>query len=487
MGDEKKKESYVNSIEDASIMRKFTVLFLLMSVIPVVLLYYFYTQFKNHGAIQITELNFNITLTLVIIGVMIGYVAMRAVLKKIIELTVTNKERVMDLLTDEQKKSIDEEKNEITALAMSFSEITNRLEENVRNLELTKKTLHNVMAKVGYGIANMQNIDAFLELIVETVTQALYGEIGILMLLDKKKNDLWVKTVYGKSSIELGSIRLKLSEESIFFSVVNSMQPHIIPGVTEELRKVQSESNIFKAPMVCVPMICKEKVRGVLIVCGRTREGDYGHDESNMLMTIASQTAAALDNARLNKDIESTYIQTVSALALAVDAKDSYSRGHLDRVAGYAFRLGKQMGLDDEDLNTLRDAAKLHDLGKIGIPDDVLRKEGPLTESEWELMKRHPEIGESIVRPIHSLGGLCDIIRHHHEKLDGTGYPDGLKGDEISPLVRILSIADIYDALTTDRSYRTKNSREKALEIMRDMKRYIDQDVLAVFEEALDS
>ena len=131
----------------------------------------------------------------------------------------------------------------------------------------------------------------------------------------------------------------------------------------------------------------------------------------------------------------------------------------------------------------MRDAAKLHDLGKIGVTDAVLKKEGPLTTDEFEMMKRHSEIGEGIIKPIRSLKSLCDPIRHHHEKLDGTGYPDRIKGNEISFLTRILTVSDIYDALTSERSYRPSFTSQKAFEELRKMKDQVDQrivDALAV-------
>jgi len=148
--------------------------------------------------------------------------------------------------------------------------------------------------------------------------------------------------------------------------------------------------------------------------------------------------------------------------------------------------IGEKLGLDESEIKILRDAAKLHDVGKIGIADDILCKNGPLNDEEWIVMHKHPEIGESIVKPVSSLRVLCDIIRHHHEKLDGTGYPDGLKGEELSPLVRIAAVADIYDALTTTRSYRAKFSRETAYDIMKKMKDQLDQDIVDVLFDVLD-
>jgi len=174
-------------------------------------------------------------------------------------------------------------------------------------------------------------------------------------------------------------------------------------------------------------------------------------------------------------------------LALAVDAKDRYSRGHLDRVANYVVRIAQKMNLGGESIKTLRDAAKLHDVGKIGVPDEVLMKSSPLTPDEMVIMKKHTEIGETIIKPIRQLRNLCDIVRHHHEKLDGTGYPDGLRSDQISLLVRITTVADIYDALTTDRPYRKRHSFEDACRILRDLKGQIDQSVVEAFLSTFNS
>jgi len=161
-----------------------------------------------------------------------------------------------------------------------------------------------------------------------------------------------------------------------------------------------------------------------------------------------------------------------------VDAKDRYSRGHLERVAQYCVTIAETLNLSQEDVILLRDAARLHDVGKIGVPDELLMKPAPLEDSEMEIMKKHSEIGESIIKPVGSLRPLCDIVRHHHEKLDGSGYPDGLKGDQITLLARISAVADIFDALTTDRPYRKRFSFDEALQEMRAMKGQIDQEIV---------
>ena len=155
------------------------------------------------------------------------------------------------------------------------------------------------------------------------------------------------------------------------------------------------------------------------------------------------------------------------SLAITVEAKDAYTQGHIERVANVAVMLGRKMGLNPADVEALRFGGTLHDIGKIGVPHEVLNKPGPLDDDEWDVMKSHPDIGYRICSPLKkNLGSALDIIRHHHEKLDGTGYPDGLKGDDVSMVARVMAVADIYDALITDRPYRKGMPKEKAFGIL---------------------
>lgn len=480
------KNMITGSIEDASILRKFTVLFLLMSIIPLCILYYFYVQLSSVGSIEINAQDFNLTLTLVVLGVIVGYFTMRSVLKKIIDLTNANRKALESVLSPEKLKELGDDKNEISVLAKSFSVITERLEENVRSLELAKKTLHAVMNKVGQGISSMQNIDSFLELILETITEGLSGRIGVLMILNEARDTLVTKTVYGAVYNPTEPLKIKIQEGTIIQSILKSKSPLALSGADVEFTNVKEYAFLFKVPMICSPLVVRDRVCGIITISGKINGHGFEEEELNLLYSLSTQTAIAVENARLSKDMEQTYFETISALALAVDAKDKYSRGHLDRVSLYCARMADKLGLDENDKNVLRDAARLHDIGKIGIPDEVLRKEGPLNDQEWVLMRKHPEIGESIIKPVRSLGQLCDLIRHHHEKLDGTGYPDRLKGDEITPLVRVLTIIDIFDALTTDRPYRDKMSIKEACQKMRQMKDQIDQDIVEVFIETLE-
>jgi putative two-component system response regulator len=154
------------------------------------------------------------------------------------------------------------------------------------------------------------------------------------------------------------------------------------------------------------------------------------------------------------------------SLAQSIDAKDSKTMGHSERLADYAIELGRSLDLTDEDLETLRIACLLHDIGKIAVPDAILSKPGPLTPEERLVINQHPIIGENICAPLKSLRHVLPLIRHHHERMDGSGYPDGLRGFRIPLKTRILQIADIYDALVNDRPYRAALPPEEALNIL---------------------
>jgi putative nucleotidyltransferase with HDIG domain len=160
--------------------------------------------------------------------------------------------------------------------------------------------------------------------------------------------------------------------------------------------------------------------------------------------------------------------QMVFSIARTVEARDPDTSDHCERLAQLGVRLGRRLGLDEEDLTALRRGGYLHDLGKIGIPDSVLLKPGPLDTGEWDTMKRHVEIGVEICSPLRSLRPVLPLIRHHHERFDGSGYPDGLSGGDIPLLARVFQVVDVYDALTNDRCYRKALDREAALAVMVD-------------------
>jgi putative two-component system response regulator len=175
------------------------------------------------------------------------------------------------------------------------------------------------------------------------------------------------------------------------------------------------------------------------------------------------------------------------ALARSIEGKDPYLEGHCERLASYSARLGKLIGLAPELLTALRRAGIVHDIGKVAVPDAILLKHGELTPEEWRIMREHPVVGERICRPLRSFRLVLPIIRHHHERLDGSGYPDGLRGEQIPVGARILQIADVYDALTTARPYKEPFSMERALEMIEEEVRngWRDPALFARFREML--
>jgi putative two-component system response regulator len=170
---------------------------------------------------------------------------------------------------------------------------------------------------------------------------------------------------------------------------------------------------------------------------------------------------------RLTDELESAESLFLT-LGRVIEARDPYTEGHCERLADFATALGAQFNLDRVELDALYRGAFLHDIGKIGVPDRVMLKKGKLTRREYDLMKQHPVIGDNLCRTVRSLESVRPIVRHHHERLDGRGYPDGLAGDQIPLLARIVSVVDVFDALTTDRPYRKALKVETAYRIMRD-------------------
>jgi len=175
----------------------------------------------------------------------------------------------------------------------------------------------------------------------------------------------------------------------------------------------------------------------------------------------------------------------VVALARGVESRDPYTGDHCDRLANYAVSLGKHIGLDQESLIALKRGGYLHDLGKVSIPDDVLKKGAGLTPEDWKLMKQHPIVGEEICRPLKSFRNVLPIIRHHHERWDGNGYPDGLAGKDIPLLARILQIVDVYDALRTRRPYKAAMRHNEAEAALREeaANGHLDPDLVKAFLE----
>lgn len=225
--------------------------------------------------------------------------------------------------------------------------------------------------------------------------------------------------------------------------------------------KFNPETRFIPVVLVTGLTSVDERIRGI-----RAGADDFLNKPVNSQELLA-RTRSLLRLKEYTDELENAETVLFS-LALSIEAKDPYTKGHCDRLSSYSEALGRRLGLSQEQCIALRRAGVVHDVGKIGVPEHVLLKNGPLNEEEWEIMKQHPITGERICSPLKSFRLVVPIIRHHHEKLDGSGYPDGLKGDKIPITARVLQITDIYDALVTDRPYRAAMTHENAIRTMRE-------------------
>lgn len=196
------------------------------------------------------------------------------------------------------------------------------------------------------------------------------------------------------------------------------------------------------------------KLLGLIAISSVKRSAFSEPGAMELFVDITNQAAVAIDNAEMYKRLEETFWSTIRSLAEAIDAKDSYTRGHSDRVADYAEGLARRLKVEDDMLNAVRCAGYLHDTGKIGIPDAILLKPGKLTEDEYTQIMNHPILSHKIIEPVEFPYDVKPLVRHHHERMDGSGYPDGLMGDDIPLGARIIGIADAFEAMTSDRPYR---------------------------------
>lgn len=324
---------------------------------------------------------------------------------------------------------------------------------------------------------------------MEAATSLMDAEVGSLLLVDEKSNDLFFEVALGERGEKLKQIRLRMGE-GIAGWVAQHNEPALVNDVESDPRHFKKAGVItgFRTRnMVCVPVRSRGKVIGVLQAINKKDGGLFTEQDLNNFLTLSNQVAIALENAHLYEELKETFMSTAEALAAAVEKKDPYTGGHIRRVVAYSMAIARHMGLSPADMEKLRLGAVLHDIGKIGIRDSVLLKQGGLSTEELTIMRSHPLLGADILGHIEQMRGISRIMRSHHEKWDGSGYPDGLKGEAIPIQARIISVADAFDAITTDRPYRKAADIEAAKEeIRRFSGRDFDPNVVDAFLRAIE-
>jgi len=311
--------------------------------------------------------------------------------------------------------------------------------------------------------------------VLNSAQRLLRAKKGSLMLMDKETDELRIESAYGMPRKIQKIVRLKMGEGIAGKAALEGTPRLLKKGVKVSDSKSGEGEKEFPSAM-SVPVKIKEKVIGVLNVSDR-EDGENFTDESvNLLSMLASQAAIAIENSRLMEELQELFVQSITALANAIDARDPYTRGHSQRVTEYSLIIARKMGLSREDRELIQYAALLHDIGKIHIRDDILHKPSRLTDEEFEEMQKHPAYGAKIL----------PYMYHHHEKFAGLGYPFHLQGEDIPLAARIISVADSFDAMTSDRPYRKGLPVEQAVsELHKCCGSQFDPEVVNVFIKLL--
>jgi putative nucleotidyltransferase with HDIG domain len=364
-------------------------------------------------------------------------------------------------------------KNEIRLLS-TLAEMIGSVLHRMRLHEQTEQRLQNIAAlsAIDKAISSSLDIQFILNVALEQTTKRLGVDAAVVLLLDAHQHILEygagrgfrseVADIFGTRLGEGQAGRAALEQRTIAIPNLSKSADPLV--YTDFLQREQ-----FMA-YYSVPLISKGKVSGVLEIFHR-KPLNPNPEWLDFLETLAGQVAIALDGATLfndlqrsNFDLALAYDATIEGWSHALDLRDKETEGHTQRVTEMTMNLATAMNINKTELVHIRRGALLHDIGKMGIPDAILLKPGSLTDEEWEIMRKHPVYAYEMLSLIKYLNNALEIPYCHHEKWDGSGYPRGLKGEEIPPAARIFSLADVYDALTSDRPYRKAWSKQQALD-----------------------
>ncbi len=321
--------------------------------------------------------------------------------------------------------------------------------------------------------------------IVDMAAEVTEATGASLMLLDEQRKCLVTKAAVGMGKEVQKRLTVPLGETPVAKAALEG-RPLIIRGKKEiDFQRLQGSRG---ASSISVPLSMAGELFGVLNVKDKISAKGFCREDLTLLSALARKAALALENQALHESLYATLTDTLVSLVSTIEARDPHTRDHSQRVTQWAVSIASSMGLEREDLDMLRFAGYLHDIGKIGIRDSILMKPEALTEEEISVIRTHPIIGERIVKPLGLLPLERSVIRHHHERWDGKGYPDGLRGLEIPLPARILAVADGFDAMTSDRVYRRAMPPQEALKEIQGLAgTQFDKDVVAAFRKAYES
>lgn len=314
--------------------------------------------------------------------------------------------------------------------------------------------------------------DEIFQTIVELAMKIVDGESCALLLYDKEYRKFYPKAQKGDDYGFYGANTISTIAD-VYLEAMDK----------KDAVMVHSDSDPFISPsMICAPLFIHGSVLGVLSIRKRKTGGVFTKNDLNQILSLAKRASLNLENKILYESMYENLTSTFMALVAAIQIRDHYTEEHSSRVTGFSVKIAQEMRLTPVDVERLRIAALLHDIGKISIPDNVLLKPGQLTTEEFEIIKQHPVTGDAILSYVSLLDDERLIVRHHHERWDGRGYPDGLAGEDIPLLARIMTVADSFDAMTSDRPYRKGLNIETAIgELNAYKNKQFDERVVDVF------
>ena len=360
-----------------------------------------------------------------------------------------------------------------------------------RGLERKKLAAENLrlrealsLYKVSEAIANSLSLDEVLRTVVDAALDEVAAD-AVLVLLEDGEGNFFERARVMREDPTLANI----DPGELSAAKLDEHFEH------EHRLKVQGNRGLsfFSRPpagadlssLVVTRLRMTAKTIGYMAACSFSPGKTFDEGQRKLLHMVSDRAAASIENAQLYEDLRATFKQTISGLASAIDKMDRYTAGHSERVAGYAQLLAIKLGLPEDQIEIVRQAALMHDIGKIGCVLN-LNKPGILTEREYEIFKQHPGFGRDILQPIEFLNPIIPGVHCHHERWDGHGYPDGLRGKDIPLIARIISVADVYDAMTSDRAYRKALPHDATVsELERCAGTQFDPDVANEFVEVI--
>lgn len=335
----------------------------------------------------------------------------------------------------------------------------NTLEENLKKKIKELSALY----EVGKSITSTLRLDKVLKLITKKSAKIMNASSSSLRLLDISRQELVLQCAYGLNSHSYKTKKILKVGESIAGRVVKEGKPYIVNELRRE--KLYKSPHLIKQKglrsLITVPLVQKDRIIGVLSVYNK-KPSKYNKEDVMLLSMLASQATIAIENAKLYEQAETGFLNTIKTLSNIIDAKDSHTYGHSERVMEHCMNVADALRFSQHEKDILKYASLLHDIGKIGIDVGILRKPSRLNDEEWKIMVMHPVLGSGIVEQINFLNDLAPIILRHHERYDGKGYPGRLKKEAIPLGARILAVVDAYEAMVSDRPYRKALSVKKA-------------------------